>query len=187
MEVDGPALALGSTQSIDDVDLSVAAELGVDVFNRRSGGGAVLLDPGAQIWIDVVIARGDPLWNDDVGVAVHWLGEIWADALVSIGVEGATVHTGAMSSNDLSPVVCFAGLGPGEVTVDGAKVVGISQRRSRAGARFQCSVPLVWDAARHARLLAPGVRRVAGSLDSVRIAPATDGDSLREAFLDRLP
>jgi lipoate-protein ligase A len=41
-------------------------------------------------------------------------------------------------------VVCFAGLGPGEVSVNGRKVVGISQRRSRQGARFQCAALLEW-------------------------------------------
>ena len=42
------------------------------------------------------------------------------------------------------PLVCFAGLGPGEVLRDGDKLVGISQRRSRAGARFQCAVHIRW-------------------------------------------
>ena len=49
--------------------------------------------------------------------------------------------------------VCFAGLGPGEVTVDGRKVVGISQRRTRAWARFQCAALGRWDPAALAELL----------------------------------
>jgi hypothetical protein len=52
--------------------------------------------------------------------------------------------------------VCFAGLGPGEVTVDGRKAVGIAQRRTRAGSLFQCAVPLRWDGARLARALVLG-------------------------------
>jgi hypothetical protein len=86
--------------------------------------------------------------------------------------------------------VCFAGLAAGEVIVDGAKVVGISQRRTRAGARFQCSVPLRWDAARHAELLAPGIAASGGSIDEVHVFPATLGDpafDLRDAFIEALP
>lgn len=189
LDVSGPALALGSTQSIDDVDLAVAKRLNVDVFNRQSGGGAVLLDPGAQLWVDVVIGRSDPLWNDDVSLASQWLGDVWVTALHSVGIEGV-VHRGAMMTNALSPVVCFAGLAAGEVTVDGEKVVGISQRRTRAGARFQCSVPLRWDAERYAELLAPGIAASGGSIDEVRVFAATLGDpafDLRDAFVEALP
>ena len=188
LEVSGSALALGSTQSIDDVDLNAAERLEVDVFNRQSGGGAVLLDPRAQLWIDVVIGRSDPLWNDDVSLASQWLGDVWVTALRSVGVEGV-VHRGAMETSALSPVVCFAGLAAGEVTVDGAKVVGISQRRTRAGARFQCSVPLRWDAERHAELLAPGIARVGASVTDAAVLPVMVGDQaldLGDAFLDAL-
>lgn len=189
LDVSGPALALGSSQSIDDVDLNLASTLNVDVFHRQSGGGAVLLDPGAQVWIDVVIARSDPLWCDDVSLASQWLGEVWVEALHAVGIDGV-IHQGAMVTNELSSVVCFAGLAAGEVTVNGAKVVGISQRRTRAGARFQCSVPLQWDAQRHAALLAPGIARRGGEIDSVKVHPATLGDpvfDLRDAFLEALP
>jgi lipoate-protein ligase A len=189
LDVNGSALALGSTQSIDDVDLNLARSLDVDVFHRQSGGGAVLLDPGAQVWIDVVIGRSDPLWKDDVSLASQWLGEVWVAALRSVGI-GSVMHRGAMVTNKLSSVVCFAGLAAGEVTVNGAKVVGISQRRTRAGARFQCSVPLQWDGQRHAALLAPAIAKSGGDLNQVRVHPATLGDpafDLRDAFLEALP
>lgn len=188
LDVSGPALALGSTQSIDDVDLDAARRLDVDVFNRQSGGVAVLLDPGAQVWIDVVIGRSDPLWKDDVSLASQWLGEVWVAALRSVGID-SVMHRGAMVTNKLSSVVCFAGLAAGEVTVDGAKVVGISQRRTRAGARFQCSVPLRWDVKRHAELLAPGISKSGGDLNQVKVHPAILGDpvfDLRDAFLEAL-
>lgn len=196
--VDAPALVLGSTQPEDDVDAQAAAELGVTVVRRRSGGGAVLLDPGQVAWIDVVVPRGDPLWHDDVAVAAEWLGEAWVAALADLGVPGGTVHRGGLECGALGPVVCFAGTGPGEVLVDGGKVVGISQRRTRAGARFQCSLPLRWDPVRHAALLAPGVRRVQpdarpdqvlAALAAVAVRPLAGvgaGDVL-DALVARLP
>jgi lipoate-protein ligase A len=156
-----PALVLGSTQPDDDVDHRAAEAAGIAVVRRRSGGGAVLVEPGDLVWIDVVVPREDLLWDDDVGRASHWLGEAWAEAILEVtgGVVAPTVHRSGLRRSALSPVVCFAGLGPGELTVDGRKVVGLSQRRTRAFARFQTSVPLLWDAARHAELLGPGVRR----------------------------
>ena len=41
-------------------------------------------------------------------------------------------------------LVCFAGTAPGEITLAGRKLVGISQRRTRAGSRFQCAVHTTW-------------------------------------------
>lgn len=45
--------------------------------------------------------------------------------------------------------MCFAGVGAGEVLLDGRKVVGISQRRARDGARFQCVVFRSFDVDRY--------------------------------------
>jgi lipoate-protein ligase A len=153
LDASAPALVLGSTQQDSIV---VGEATGLDVVRRRSGGGAVLIEPGGVVWIDVAIGRSDPLWDDDVGHAFHWLGDAWAAALGLVGVEGGTVHRGGLIRSAQSDLVCFAGLGPGEVTVDGAKVVGMAQRRTRSGALFQCAVPLVWAPERLAALLGIG-------------------------------
>ena len=68
-----------------------------------------------------------------------------SSALAAIGVVGTEVHGGGLICTPWCSLVCFAGLGPGEVTLGGAKLVGISQRRTRAGARFQCAVHRRWD------------------------------------------
>jgi len=134
-EVERPAVVLGSTQSMVEAT-------GVEIVRRRSGGGAVYVAPGGTLWVDVVVPRGDELWDDDVGRATYWLGEAWARAVGA----GAVVHRGPMVRTEWSDLVCFAGLGPGEVSVDGRKVVGISQRRTRDAARFQCVAYETWDA-----------------------------------------
>ncbi len=142
--MDRPAIVLGSTQADRVVDRSRAAAVGVEVVRRRSGGGAVLLRPGEVVWVDVLVPAGDALWQADVGLAFGWLGQAWAEALGSLGVS-ASVHEGALVGGRWSELVCFGGLGPGEVTVGGRKVVGISQRRTRAGALFQCAALVDWD------------------------------------------
>jgi lipoate-protein ligase A len=153
MEATRPALVLGSTQPASSVDEEACAAAGIDVVRRRSGGGAVLVVPGEVLWVDVIVPAGDGLWDDDVGRAVHWLGDAWVRALAAVGVADADVHRDGLVATPWSSRVCFAGLGPGEVTQAGRKVVGISQRRTRAAARFQCAVLASWDAEAMARLV----------------------------------
>jgi lipoate---protein ligase len=150
----GSALVLGSAQPEATVNLAACAAAGVDVVRRRSGGGAVLVEPGSVIWVDLVIGAADPLWSADVGRSTWWVGQAWADALRGAGLGDLGVWKGPMVRNAWSSLVCFAGLGPGEVVDEGRrKVVGISQRRTRHGALFQCACLLSWEPARLLDLL----------------------------------
>lgn len=141
--VTASALALGSAQPQSHIDEVAAEQAGVEVVRRRSGGGAVLLQPDGLAWIDVIMPRGDPLWDDDVTRSCWWLGDVWARVIGSFGLD-AGVHRGRLERAPWSERVCFAGLGSGEVSVSGQKVVGISQRRTRTQARFQCAALLRW-------------------------------------------
>ncbi len=141
---DGPAVVLGSTQVASHLDLELAGSLGVEVARRRSGGGAVLLWPGHQVWLDVGLPRSDPLWEDDVGRSGRWLAEAVAAGLVELGAAGAVPHRGPIERTAWSHQVCFAGRAPGEVVAGERKVVGTSQRRTREGAVFQVAIALVW-------------------------------------------
>jgi lipoate-protein ligase A len=186
-EVSEPALVLGSTQPLDSIDAAACSRRGIEVVRRRSGGAAVLLLPGGALWVDVVIPADDPLWDHDIGRSSGWLGALWAAALADGGATGAVVHQGPMVRTDWSPVLCFAGLGPGEVTVAGRKVVGISQRRTRSGARFQCAVMATWDVDTHLELLAPAWRTHArGNLAVAASGPGMSLEALRTAVLTRL-
>jgi lipoate-protein ligase A len=75
------------------------------------------------------------------------------------------------------------------VTIDGRKVVGISQRRSRGGAVFQCAIPVVWDPA----VLLEVLRAPAGSASADDLATVAAGigrtraEAVVPAFLARLP
>ncbi len=141
------ALVLGSAQSPDVVDVAEQSSLGFDVVTRRSGGGAVWLDPVEQVWVDVIVPVDHTHWLPDVGRSFEWLGKVWALTLCELGIarDRITVHDGAMKTSVWSDLLCFAGVGPGEVFVDGRKVVGIAQRRSRNAALFQCGLLLHWD------------------------------------------
>jgi lipoate-protein ligase A len=189
LEVTRPAVVLGSRQTVEEVDAAAAASAGFDVVRRRSGGGAVLLEPGSSAWLDVTIARDDALWCDDVGVAFEWLGRAWASALQALGFE-PEVHTGRLIESSWSRQVCFAGLGPGEVLIGGRKVVGISHRRTREAARFQCLAYRHWDPDRLLALLAlPEERRHEGARDLAGVAAGIDvaPEVLVSALVSSLP
>ncbi|MGH9226416.1 MAG: lipoyl protein ligase domain-containing protein [Acidimicrobiales bacterium] len=187
LTVDRPALVLGSTQPEPSTAAGPAAGDGVEVVRRRSGGGAVLVEPDSPLWVDVLVPAGDRLWTPDVGRAFLWLGDAWSGALTAAGVAGATVHRGPPRRDRLSRTVCFAGLGTGEVAIGGRKVVGISQRRTRHGALFQCAALLRWDPDRTAALAGVGA-------DLADLADLADGAApvpiaaaaLEQAFLKSL-
>ena len=141
------AVVLGSRQPLEVVDVDACRRAGVEPVKRRSGGGVVLVEPGAMSWFDVVMPATDPRFEsvvDDVAASMRWLGRHIAAALAALGAGDAIVHGGSMTGGRWAELVCFAGLGPGELAVDGRKLVGISQRRNRNGSRFQCMVHVRW-------------------------------------------
>jgi lipoate---protein ligase len=189
LEVDRPALVIGSGQPSADVDAAAMRGAGLELARRRSGGGAVLLIPGEAVWIDVFVPAGDPLWSDDVRLAFHWLGDAWVTALARLGVTSG-VHRGGMVPSAWSSRVCFAGLGPGEVvTATGAKFVGLSQRRTRHGARLQSALHRRFSAAATVDLLAlPPADRAAATAELAAGVAVVDAPvpAIEDAFLDAL-
>ena len=142
-----PALILGSTQDESDVRVDVAVGSGIEIVRRRSGGGAVYVAPDESVWMDITISREDPLWQDDVSASMLWLGDVFVQALQP-WVHAETFR-GTFHNGDVGRAVCFASAAPGEVFVGDNKLVGVSQRRNREGARFQCVLyrqwnPLIW-------------------------------------------
>ncbi len=171
-----PTLVLGSSQREESVDFDAAVRQGIDVVRRRSGGGGVLLWPDEFVWLDLEIPSTDELWCDDVGKAMWWVGALWRTALADLSPVSA-VHRGRMVRSRWSSDVCFAGTGPGEVTVGESKLVGVSQRRTRSAARFQTMVHLRWRPdvvaslvaqSPSAQELAPLVRTCSASADDIR-------------------
>ena len=140
--VERPGLVLGSTQKAAAADGRRAASAGVEVLRRRSGGGAVLLWPERQVWVDFFLAPTDPLWHDDVTLATGWVGRLWTSVVARFSTAGCSAHTGRLVADRWGRLVCFAGMGPGEVFVSGRKVVGVSQRRSRDQVRIQTAARL---------------------------------------------
>jgi lipoate-protein ligase A len=192
-EVTRPALVIGSTQSEDVVDDHACRRGGVDVVRRRSGGGAVLLVPGEVTWIDVILPAGAPGWSSDVHAPMVWLGRLLGEA-VDAGLSGheppsrldVQVHEGKMLTTPWSSLVCFDGVGSGEVLLDGEKLVGISQRRTRFAARLQCCWYSHHDPAALTSLLDAGVRPPVAELLPVATIARSVATAIPEELCGRL-
>lgn len=182
-----PTLVLGNHQPDSDVDTDKLRSEGIELTTRRSGGGAVLVSAGDVIWFDVVIPASDPLWDPDVGRSFDWLGHACQRALSNLGV-ATDLHSGRLVQNEWSRKICFSSLGPGELTRDGRKLVGMSQRRTRDAARIQVAILRRWDGPRHAaflRLDADDRARAALDLDDVAVGiPHSPTDVLRAIFAE---
>lgn len=139
-------LVLGSTQPDALVRHELADADGIEVCKRRSGGGLVFVDPETDCWIDVIVPSSSRLWDADVGRAFHWLGQHWAAVLAAPPLLLSAVVSNTPNSSPAGRIWCFADMGHGEVSVDGSKVVGLSQRRTKTWARLQSMVLGHWPA-----------------------------------------
>jgi lipoate-protein ligase A len=188
--VDRPTLVLGSTQPAGLVDEVALQDAGIELVRRRSGGGAVLLEPERCVWMDTWVPRADPLWHDDVARSRTWIGEWWTAA---IGSPELRVHTGPPVSSAWSDLLCFAGIDAGEVVAVGRKVVGVAQWRSRQGALTHSMAYLDADWTRLAHLLLPEPDATGAALELARSTARvtefmdTTADALASALSTALP
>ncbi len=178
-----PAFVLGSTQDESILRADQARAAGYEISNRRSGGGLVLVSPMTSCWIDILLPVDHPYWENDISLAFHWVGELWAEALRELGVHGCQVHQGPLLNREHGRVLCFAGLGPGELTLEGRKIVGLSQRRVRAGARFQGLLVSSWDSAPLKQFLQPAALQNNLNLEQVQVGHAL----LTPDIIDAMP
>jgi lipoate-protein ligase A len=182
------AVVIGSGQRCASVDAAEARRRNLPVLRRRSGGGAVLVSRADLLWIDVVVARDDPLWDPDVARAFDWLGRAWQRTLATCGIDGE-LYGGRHDPGRWGSLVCFAGRGPGEVFVEGRKVVGLSQRRTKHCARFQSGLLRRWDPEKLAGLLAvadPERKALVADLGDCAQGIEVPEDRLIGAFVETL-
>jgi lipoate---protein ligase len=133
-----PALVLGSSQDESVLD---ASHCDVSVVRRRRGGGGVVLVAPGDLWVDWWIPVGDERWRADSRESSQLVGTWWCDALRQRLNGRLEVHHGGLEGNADHRIVCFAGRGPGEVFLDGRKVVGVTQWRVREGIFVSSIIP----------------------------------------------
>jgi lipoate-protein ligase A len=188
--VERPTLVLGSTQDAGIVDTGALARRGLELVRRRSGGGAVLLEPERAVWIDTWVPRADPLWSDDVVHSGSWVGSWWAE---SLGDPRLDVHQGPPIASRWSDRICFAGVAAGEVVYAGRKLVGVAQWRTRSGALTHslAYLGIEWD--RMTELLGLGAeggaaaRELTASTATLHEVVPADSAGLARLLIEHLP
>ena len=187
------AVVLGSTQDFDVLNHIEVARQGLVEVRRHSGGGAVVVVPESVSWFDLWLPAADPCFETDVSHSARWVGEAIVDALGALGVP-ASVATSIEISDAVTwgGLVCFAGVGAGEVLVGRRKAVGISQRRTRAGARFQVMVLHHFDPVATAALFVLGEASRVGLIEvlqsrvqTVAVERAALREAIKQALLHR--
>jgi lipoate-protein ligase A len=188
--IDTPAVLLGMSQQIAQVDGGAALAGGYSVHRRQSGGGIVVSDP-SLLMLDLALPHEDPLASSDLTESYRWLGEVLADAMRAlgadarvVGIDEARADTRALDA--LLRRICFAGRSPYEVLVGERKLVGLAQVRRRAGALFQAGVYLRWAPWRTAAVVgvAPEERGALAERLEARVA-GLDGRGASAAAVER--
>lgn len=103
---------------------------GVAIVARRAGGGAVLAGPW-MLSASVLLPPEHAIARAGISRGYEWLGTHFAGVLRAWGVAAQP----APEKRDAGALAwaCFAGVSPWEVLLDGRKIVGLAQRRSRTG------------------------------------------------------
>lgn len=179
------ALVLGSRQSEHLIDRKRAAQRNIEVIRRRSGGGIVLVDPHRSLWIDIEIGADDPRYVAEPLGMMEQVGRWWLAALTSLDCVPPDIwqFVGQTGNDSNGELVCFAGRSHGELMVEQSKLVGLSQRRTRDGARVQGQLHFVDPTD---EILALLVEEATGALQRPAIVDEQVRDVLNGGLLDAL-
>jgi lipoyl(octanoyl) transferase len=129
-----PTISLGYAQPLDGrVDLGAAAQMGIGLVRRPTGGSAILHEgPELELTYSVTAAEEDFPGADDLYTTYRWIGTALTAGLRTLGAPAEMV---AVQPSDPAamPAFCFARTGSYEIEVKGRKLVGSAQRRRGAG------------------------------------------------------
>ena len=159
----------------------------INLTVRQSGGGAVLVSPKDMLWVDIFVPKESKFWVADIAKASIWIGGIWRDALKRLDIE-CFLFDEKFVRSEASDLICFVGRAPGELFVDDRKILGISQRRSKFGTRFQCALIINWEPehmiAAYSSAPIPNLDKL---ISSAGIGSGCEKHSAWDAFLSALP
>jgi len=165
------------------VDLERCRASGVDVIQRRAGGGALFLDENVLCG---AVALPIASVEADVTESYRWLADRLVAALDALGIpcrraevsearaDIASLRSSTTTGGAQLLATCYGALSPHEVVVDThrgvAKLVGLAQVRRRDAALFQLGVLL---------------RDQSPLADYLRVADEAQREALRTALMQR--
>jgi len=147
---DPPAVSLGRHQPDPDPDAAaVLAARGVTWVRRPTGGRAVYHGPPAEELTYAVIAPlSVPPLDGSLADAYRGIHEALAEGVRTLGAEASLApRRPGRAPRPTDRRACFAASVPWEIQVDGRKLLGSAQRRSRLALLQHGSLPLAGDQA----------------------------------------
>lgn len=183
-EISNTSLVMGSAQRPEIFDQQALAKADIDLVKRSSGGGAVFVDGLNVIWVDVFAPKDSPLWHRDLAKNFEIVGGCWQRAFSECGMRLEMV-TSSTSKSAEARLVCWAGIGWGELVVGNRKILGLSQRRNRWGARVQGMAVLDDSVLRAAEFFTPETLKDSGCTKAELISAIGDYQQLPELNVKR--
>ncbi len=170
-------VSLGRTQTVADIDADAAAEAGVDIVPRKTGGGAILHGE-TEVTYAVILPHDHPGLPANILESYRFIAGPIVDALRALGAD-AHFEQGKGGRDTL----CYLREEGVSIFVDDKKISGGAQRRTQKAVLQHGTIVVNRDAARTARILkAPleAVERKVTGLDILGIS------STREAIVAAL-
>ena len=140
-----PCLSLGRNQPAAEADRDACQAAGVDLVRRPTGGRAILHTD--ELTYALALPQDDPRATGDVVASYRRLSEGLLAGLQQLGVAAVQAVGPRLPAAELH-AVCFETPSNYEIVVDGRKLVGSAQWRSRGGVLQHGSLPLHGDLTR---------------------------------------
>ncbi len=173
------AVSLGRSQSPDAVDTEVARELGADIVQRATGGGAILHE-ASEVTYSVVLPLDFEGMPADIPGSFSFLSTGVRSALRALGVDAEFEFAGSARADE---PLCYLRRQGTNILVGARKISGGAQRRTRTHVLQHGTVIVTRDPARYARLFRCAVDEVESGVTSLRDEGVTVS---REALIDAL-
>ncbi len=121
------AVSLGRAQTRDAVDVDAARALGLDVVERATGGGAIIHE-ASEVTYSVVLPLDHPGLPADIPGSFTYLSQGVHHALRALGLAAEFEYAG---SGRATEALCYLRRQGTNILVDGRKISGGAQRRTR--------------------------------------------------------
>jgi lipoate-protein ligase A len=148
-----PTLSIGYFQS--HTASRAYSRLGELAWVRRPSGGSALVHD-LEVTYALALPAG-PVWQKRGESWLHYMHAVLSEALASLGV--AARPCGDQEEKKLGEILCFLHHTPGDLLIDGSKIVGSAQRKLRGALMQHGSILL---AASPLTPHLPGIRELAG-------------------------
>ena len=187
------AIVLGRAQHALAAEPAIVLPAAIPLVTRQAGGGAVLVGRWLLSLSVALPAAHRLVAGRSIAASYDWIAAAFVAALAQVDVRARAADdaVACKAPPDLA-WACFAGITAGEVLVDGRKLVGLAQRRTRHGVLVVAGLLLDTVPWRLLRDGMPGAvrsseaeRQVAAMADAtidLRTARALDGARAPSAF-----